>query len=196
MDALRCNLYIADSTNNRICCEVYASARCAPAPTPTIKLRRRSAHLQLFQTTVQPGSWASIFGNNLATGIATWNSDFPTTLGDISVTIDGKLAYLWYVSPTQINLQAPDDGNTGAPVKVVLTTPTGIATSTVTLGQFGPSFSVLDGKHVAGIILRSDGSGAYGGGTYDILGPTGTSLGYKTVAAKAGDTPWYFRCQL
>ena len=31
------------------------------------------------------------------------------------------------------------------------------------------------------------GRGAYGGGTYDIIGPTGTSLGYKTVAAKAGD---------
>jgi uncharacterized protein (TIGR03437 family) len=28
----------------------------------------------------------------------------------------------------------------------------------------------------------------YGGGTYDILGPTGTSLGYSTVAARAGDT--------
>jgi uncharacterized protein (TIGR03437 family) len=46
---------------------------------------------------------------------------------------------------------------------------------------------VLDGRHVTGIILRSDGSGAYGGGTYDILGPTGSSLGYRTVAAKAGD---------
>ena len=40
---------------------------------------------------------------------------------------------------------------------------------------------------MAGIIVRSDGSGAYGGGTYDIIGPTGTSLGYPTVAAKAGD---------
>jgi uncharacterized protein (TIGR03437 family) len=40
---------------------------------------------------------------------------------------------------------------------------------------------------VAGIILRSNGKGAYGGGTYDIIGPTGTSLGYATVAAKAGD---------
>jgi uncharacterized protein (TIGR03437 family) len=36
-------------------------------------------------------------------------------------------------------------------------------------------------------MLRSDGSGAYGGGTYDIIGPTGNSLGYPTVAAKAGD---------
>ncbi len=41
---------------------------------------------------------------------------------------------------------------------------------------------------MAGIILRSNGTGAYGGGTYDILGPTGSSLGYATVAAKAGDT--------
>jgi uncharacterized protein (TIGR03437 family) len=40
---------------------------------------------------------------------------------------------------------------------------------------------------VTGIILRSNGSGAYGGGGYDIVGPTGTSLGYPTVAAKAGD---------
>ena len=40
---------------------------------------------------------------------------------------------------------------------------------------------------MTGIISRSDGSGAYGDGTYDILGPTGTSLGYATVAAKAGD---------
>jgi uncharacterized protein (TIGR03437 family) len=183
VDALG-NLYIADSTNNRIR-EVYGAG--APGPTPRIT---SGGVVPIFNssTTIQPGSWVSIFGNNLATGTATWNNDFPLTLGDISVTIDGKLAYLWYVSPTQINLQAPDDGNTGKSVNVVVTTPTGIATSTVTLGQFGPSFSVLDGKHVAGIILRSDGSGAYGGGTYDILGPTGTSLGYKTVAARAGDT--------
>lgn len=69
-----------------------------------------------------------------------------------------------------------------------MTTPNGTAESAVTLSRFAPSLSVLDGKHVAGIILRSDGSGAYGGGTYDIVGPTGTSLGYKTVAAKAGDS--------
>jgi uncharacterized protein (TIGR03437 family) len=58
----------------------------------------------------------------------------------------------------------------------------------VTLAQFAPSFFLLDSKHVAGIIPRPNGSGAYGGGTYDILGPTGTSFGYATVAAKAGDT--------
>jgi uncharacterized protein (TIGR03437 family) len=36
------------------------------------------------------------------------------------------------------------------------------------------------------------GSGAFGNGTYDIVGPAGTSLGYKTVPAKAGDSVLVF----
>jgi len=139
-------------------------------------------------TTIQPTSWISIYGTNLATSTALWTGNFPTSLGGASVTVNGRAGYLYYASPTQLNLQAPSDTATGS-VPVVVTTTNGSATTTVTLGQFGPSFSLLDGKHVAGIILRFDGSGAYGvGGTYDIVGPTGTSLGYKTVAAKAGDS--------
>jgi uncharacterized protein (TIGR03437 family) len=136
--------------------------------------------------TIQPGTWASIFGSNLASTTATWNGDFPTSLGDVSVTINGKNAYLSYVSPTQINLQAPDDAATGN-VNVTITTGAGSATSTVTLAPIAPTFSLFETGHVAGIILRSNGSGAYGGGTYDILGPTGSSLSYQTVAAKQGD---------
>jgi uncharacterized protein (TIGR03437 family) len=141
--------------------------------------------------TIQPGAWTSIYGNNLATDASTWNADFPLSLLGTTVTIDSRAAYLWYVSPTQINLQAPDDTATGS-VSVVVTTPSGTSSSTVTLGRFGPSLSLLDGKHAAAIILRSDGSGAYGGGTYDIAGPTGTSLGYKTVPARAGDALEFF----
>jgi uncharacterized protein (TIGR03437 family) len=136
---------------------------------------------------IEPGSWVSLYGSNLASGTATWKGDFPQSLLGTSVTIDGRPAYLSYVSPGQINLQAPDDPATGS-VSVVVTTPSGAASSTVTLGQYGPSLCLLDGRHVAAIILRADGSGAYGGGTYDIAGPTGTSLGYKTVAVKAGDS--------
>ena len=136
--------------------------------------------------TVQPGEWVSIYGTNLASGTAIWTGNFPMSLGGTSVTIDGKAAFLSYVSPGQINLQVPDDAATGV-VPVVIMTGIGSALSTVTLAQFGPSFFLLDATHVAGIILRSDGSGAYGGGTYDIIGPTGNSLGYPTVGAKARD---------
>jgi uncharacterized protein (TIGR03437 family) len=165
----------------------YTGQACAVAnvAAPTVKT---GGVVPVYSSsgTIQPGSWVSIFGTNLAVAAATWNGDFPTSLGGTSVTIDNKPAYLWYVSPGQINLQAPDDTATGS-VSVVVTTSAGSVTSSVNLGQFGPSFSLLDSKHVTGIILRSDGSGAYGGGVYDIAGPSGTSLGYKTVAAKAGD---------
>jgi uncharacterized protein (TIGR03437 family) len=165
---------------------VFAARIVAGSGPPTIT---QNGIVPIYSSTpvIQPGSWVSIYGNNLASGTAMWNGEFPISLGGTSVTINNKPAYLSYVSPSQINLQAPDDATTGS-VSVAVTTANGTATSTVILGQFGPSFSVLDGKHAAGIILRSDGSGAYGGGTYDIVGPTGTSLGYKTVAAKAGDT--------
>jgi uncharacterized protein (TIGR03437 family) len=129
--------------------------------------------------TIESGEWASIFGSNLASGTAYWTGNFPTSLGGVSVTIDGKAAYLSFVSPGQINLQVPNDAATGV-VNVVVTTVGGSASSSVTLSQFAPSFFLLDGKHVAGIIPQSDGS-------YSTIGPTGNSLGFPTVAAKAGD---------
>ncbi len=134
---------------------------------------------------VQPGSWASVFGSTLATGTYTWAGDFPTSLGGVSVTVNDKPAYLWSVSPTQINLQAPDDASVGA-VKVVVTSPTGTATSTVTLAPVSPSFSLLSAKYPAGVILTPNGSGAYGGGTYDLMGPTG-AFSFGTRPVKTGE---------
>ncbi len=137
-------------------------------------------------TMIQPGSWVSIFGSNLASGTAVWNGDFPTSLGGVSVTIHGKPAYLWYVSPTQINLQAPDDATTG-PVDVVLTNNLGTVKSSVTLGAVSPSFSLLgDGKHVAAVIPVSNGAGAYGDGTYDLVGPSG-AFTFTTRPVKQGE---------
>ncbi|MGA2135865.1 MAG: IPT/TIG domain-containing protein [Bryobacteraceae bacterium] len=141
--------------------------------------------------TIQPGEWVTVYGTNLAGSAVVWNGDFPISLGGTSVTINGRSAYLMFVSPDQINLQAPDDTARGT-VQVVVTTGAGSATATVTLSEVAPSFCLFEMPnsqtgYVAGIILRSNGSGAYGGGKYDILGPTGNSLGYATVAAQPGD---------
>jgi uncharacterized protein (TIGR03437 family) len=138
--------------------------------------------------TIQPGEWVSIFGTNLAAATAIWNQNFPPTLAGTRVTVDGKPAYLSYVSPGQINLQVPDDTANGT-VSVVVTTGGGSASADATMADAAPAFLLFDNQHVAGIILRQDGTGAFGhgAGSYDILGPTGNSLGYPTVAAKAGD---------
>ena len=109
-------------------------------------------------TTIQAGEWISIYGNNLAGAVQLWNGDFPTTLGGTSVTIDNKPAYINFVAPSQIDVQAPDDIAMGT-VPVVVTTATGSATSTVTLGEFGPSFNLMGAsRYVAGIVIRNDGS--------------------------------------
>jgi len=170
---------------------IFASSfgsRLASADTVTVSITQGGiVPVYSSSTTVEPGSWISIYGQNLATSSNTWTGNFPQDLGGTSVTINGKPAYIWFVSGQQINLQAPDDTATGT-VPVVVQTPMGSATSTVTLGTFGPSFSLLDSSHVAGIIVRTNGKGAYGGGTYDIIGPVSSPFGYPTVPAAAGDT--------
>ncbi len=135
---------------------------------------------------IQPGSWISIYGANLANGTTVWNGNFPVSLGGVSVTINNKPGYLWLVSPGQINLQAPTDVATG-PVSVVVTSPNGTATSTVTLAPAGPSFSLFSARYPAGLILTPNGTGAYGGGTYDLLGPSG-AFSFKTRPVKPGET--------
>ncbi len=162
-----------------------AASQTSQAQPPTIA---PGGVVPLYSTvsTIQTGEWISIYGSNLANQTAFWNNDFPQTLGGTSVMIDNKPAYLLYVSPGQINLQVPDDTAAGS-VTVTVTTSAGSASAIVTMAQIAPSFSVLDTKHVAGIILRANHSGAWGGGTFDIVGPTGDALGYRTVAVTAGD---------
>src|SRR5581483_292418 len=124
----------------------------ASAAGPTIA-RNGVVPLDGTASIIQPGEWVSIFGTNLASAATTWNGDFPTMLGGTSVQINGKKAYLMFVSPNQINLQAPDDSTRG-PVMVAVTTAAGTATAVVTLNDVAPSFDLLDNKHVAGVILR------------------------------------------
>jgi hypothetical protein len=66
-----------------------------------------------FAPNITPGSWVAIYGSNLATATRTWfDSEFnglnlPTQTASVSVMIGGLPAAVYYVSPTQINVQAP-----------------------------------------------------------------------------------------
>lgn len=167
-------VYIADNGNQRIRLLVpppsISTGGIAPIDSPA--------------NTIQPGSWISIYGTDFAVTSAIWNGDFPTKLGSVSVTIDNKPAYLWYVSATQLNVQAPDDNATGV-VPVVVTTPFGTASSTVTLAPYAPSFSLLSSKYPAAIVGTS-GPGNSGAG-YDYIGPTG-AFPFATRPVAPGET--------
>jgi uncharacterized protein (TIGR03437 family) len=67
-----------------------------------------------------------------------------------------------------------------------VTTSAGSASSTVTLGPYGPSLSLYNNKYAAAIVPTPGMPGNSGQG-YDYIGPTGV-LPFPTRPAKAGET--------
>jgi len=102
-----------------------------------------------------PGSWVAIYGQRLSQTTRSWTSaDFqgdklPVSLDGVSVAVDNKAAAVYYISPTQIDVQVPDDDAQG-PVQVTVTNTGGTSDPvTVNLATFAPSFFTFDGKHIA-----------------------------------------------
>ena len=131
------------------------------------------------------GSWITVTGTNLAATTRIWTAaDFvgpnlPTQLDGASVTVDGMQAYIYYISPTQINALAPADTAQGpVPVQAAF----GGLTSNIvssTEAAFSPAmfmFGPLGQKYVAAV-RNSDSQ---------YIGPTNLYPGL-TVPAKAGD---------
>ena len=135
--------------------------------------------------TIAPNTWLEIKGVNLAPAgdSRIWqSSDFvgnqmPTTLDKVSVTVNGKNAYVYYISPTQINVLTPPDAMNG-PVQVVVTN-NGVATASFSAQakSISPSFFVFNGgPYVAAEHLN---------GT--LVGPPALYPG-STTQAKPGET--------
>lgn len=72
-----------------------------------------------FREEFAPGSWVAIFGQNLASTTREWRPDeivngkLPTQLDDVTVTINSFPAPISYISPTQVNVQVPDEAMRG-----------------------------------------------------------------------------------
>jgi uncharacterized protein (TIGR03118 family) len=135
------------------------------------------------QANIAPNTYISIFGANLSPVTRNWtNSDFsgtslPKSLEGVSVTVDGKAAYVYYISPKQIDVLTPVDTATG-PVNVIVTS-NGLvsATASATMQSVSPAFFLLkDNKSIAAIH-------ANGG----VIGATTLYAGVS-VPAKAGET--------
>jgi virginiamycin B lyase len=76
------------------------------------------------QTGIVAGSWLTIYGAALSGVTTNWNNasfanGLPTSLGGVTVSFNGQPAAVAYVSPTQLNVQAPS--NISGNVSVVVT---------------------------------------------------------------------------
>ena len=147
------------------------------------------------------GTWLEIKGTNLAdpadprlsaaTNPGQWTSaDFsgsnaPTTLDGISVSINGKPAYVWYLSTGQLNVQAPEDTATGN-VSITVTNckatsaPFTFARKALAPGFLAPTNYVANGTQYMVATFNSDGA-------YVLNTATGASFGLNSRPAKPGD---------
>lgn len=170
------NVYLADSDDSRV-----RKISAPPASPPAI-----TSVTNAFSsgTTIAPNMWVAIKGTNLAPpgDSRIWmtpdfvNNRLPTQLDGVSATVNGKAAFIYYISSTQLNILTPPDALSG-PVQVQTSVNGAVSNTTmVPTASISPSFFVFDGVHVVGTHL----SGAD-------LGPATLYPGL-TTPAKAGET--------
>jgi uncharacterized protein (TIGR03437 family) len=110
-----------------------------------------------FQPGIEAGSWVTIEGVNLSNTYPgrTWrdeevvNGNLPTSLDGVRVTIDGKPAFVYFISPTQINVQAPSDSTVGKVDVVVDNNGATSAPATAQLQAVAPAFFTYAGTNYA-----------------------------------------------
>ena len=135
-----------------------------------------------FQAGIAQNTWVTIRGTNLATNTRTWEGkDFdgnklPTALDGTSVKINGKDAFVYFISPTQVNVLAPVEAGTG-PMQVQLSlNGTASDPQTAQMQAFSPAFFIFQNDYIAS--THVDGK---------FLGPT-TLFAGLTTPAKPGET--------
>ena len=135
-----------------------------------------------FAAPIAPNSWITIRGTELA-GTTRANTDAeivngrrPTSMDGISVTVNNKPAFFYFISPGQLNLVSPDDDATG-PVSVKVTRD-GVESevATVTLQKYSPAFFEWEGKQAVATSQN-----------FQLRVKNGTFPGATTVAAQPGE---------
>ena len=134
---------------------------------------------------IAPNMWVSIYGANLAATTRSWttkdfvNNALPTSLDGVSVMVNGKQAYVGYVSAKQLNVLTPVDTPAGAPVSVQVSSNglTGGSTTVPDMPYSPACFFYKTGPYVAA--LHSD--------NVTPVGPT-TLFPNSSTPAKPGET--------
>ena len=135
---------------------IALSLACA-APAPAQNLRIVNA-ASLSATSIAPGSTITVFGRNLAGGVA-YTADTqnpPVNLGGGTMSIGGVAAALFYVSPTQINAVVDPKTPSGMQTLTVMS-PSGTQTGSVTIDPNAPAglFSLFGSGTRDGAVLNA-----------------------------------------
>jgi uncharacterized protein (TIGR03437 family) len=135
-------------------------------------------------------SYLEIYGNNLSQTTRSWGGgDFsganaPTSLDGVSVMVNNKPAFVYYISPTQININAPEDTATGA---VLIQVKNSVGFSNVgsaTRASVSPTLQTISQFAIGGkqyVVAQTKDFSSF-------IGNPGMLSGLNFLAAKPGDT--------
>lgn len=138
---------------------------------------------------VTPGTWMEIYGENLAAGSQSWTgADFngvnaPTSLGGTSVTIGGQHAFVFFISPGQVDALVPGTVGTGQQ-PVIVTTANGASVpfpesvNPAEPGLLAPASFIVNGNQYLAALFTD--------GTFVL--PPGAIPGVPSRQAQPGET--------
>ncbi len=180
------NVYIADTDN-------YIVRELKPV-TPAIA-KGGVVNAASFTAQVSPGALASIFGSNFTgTGLdAIASLPLPTSLGGVSVLVNGVAAHVLYANSNQINFQIPWETKTGSATVAVSVNGLPSSQVNVTVQAAAPGLFV-QGSHAAAqnsdFSLNSSSNPAKVGGTIlTYLTGAGAVSHQPADGAAAGSSP-------
>ena len=170
------NYYIADQLFDRI---RKVTIGATPPPEPQISANG-VVNGASFGPGLVSGSWATITGSNLSSVTDTWdnfivNGQLPTLVDNVGVTIGGQPAYVYFISPTQINFIVP---NLSLGQHGITVTNSGVASASVNVETvaFAPAFFLWPNNQVVATFQN-----------FTYAAASGTFTGVTTTPAKPGD---------
>jgi len=135
---------------------------------------------------IAPNTWVEVKGANLskAGDARAWqtsdfvNGQMPAALDGVSVTVNGKSAYVYYISPTQVNILTPPDAMPGTVMVQITNNGLPSAAFSVKAQSLSPSFFALNGGPY---VLAQHGA------DYSVIGPAGLYPGVTATPARPGE---------
>jgi uncharacterized protein (TIGR03437 family) len=157
---------------------LFGSIQAPPSFTPAGVVNGAS-----FQPPLAPNTWATVMGGGLAASSRSWaatdlvGGNLPTSIDNVSVTVNGTPAEISFVGPSQVDFLIPPTAAVGPAQIQVISNEQISAPATVNLTLTAPAFFWLTGNKYI-VSTHSNGT---------VTGPTGLIPG-ETSPVTPGET--------